>query len=232
MYEKAPAFYSAAIKTGCTEAIVHLALFYHYRLQDYKKAIKFYTIALKKGELRYAAVNLGILYQNILKDYANAERYYLLAAKKGHAGAMNGLAWVYFEQQQHKQKALHYAKQASDKEKTMYTAHTLACIYLWNNRPEEAVRVAQEFMYDKESYTAINQDILLYLMLLLAKQQYDYLTEYFEAPELNLQERFKPLYYAFLYHIHDPDYYKRPPELIEPIGGIIGQVQRLAASYS
>jgi hypothetical protein len=87
-------------------------------------------------------------------------------------------------------------------------------------------------MYDKKSYASINQDILLYLMLLLAKKHYHYLSEYFKAPGLNLQERFKPLYYAFLYHIRDPNYYKRPPELLEPIKSIIGQVQQLAVNYA
>jgi hypothetical protein len=69
-------------------------------------------------------------------------------------------------------------------------------------------------------------------MLLLAQKHYRYFEEYFETPDLNLRERFKPLYYAFLYHTKHPDYYKRPPELIEPIGGIIGRIQRLAASYA
>ncbi len=230
--EKAIAYYHGAIKGGIREAIVQLALLYQYTLNDYKKAAKYYTIALKHGEDRYAAVNLGILYQEVFKDYNKAERYYLLAVKNDQAAGMNGLAWLYFEQKHHKQEALRYAKQAADKEKTIYTAHTLACIYLWNNQPDDALRVAREFMYDQESYTHLNQDILLYLMLLLAKKQHDALVGYFETPDLNLRERFKPFYYAFLYHTKDPDYYKRPTELIEPIGGLIGRIQRLTASYA
>jgi TPR repeat protein len=205
---------------------------YHYTLQEHRKAFKCYNLALKKGEKRYAAVNLGILYQNIFKDFDKAERAYLLAIKQGQAAGMNGLAWLYFEEKHHKREALHYAEQAAAKEKSIYTAHTLACIYVWNNRFEDAVRTAQEFMYDHEAYIAINQDILLYLLLLLAKKQYPALEEYFETPALQLRERFKPFYYAFLYHTKNPEYHKRPPELIEPIGGLIGRVQRLSASYA
>jgi len=230
-YGKAEMYYLAAIKAGYADAIVNLSFLYHYMLKDYKKAIKYYTMAVERGEENYAAVNLGLLYQNEMKDYENAEKYYLLAAEKGDASAMNGLAWLYFEQKIKKQEALQYARQALEKEKNIYTAHTLACIYLWNNHPEQALQIAQEFMYDKESYKSIAQDIFLYLMLLLAKKHYQYFSEYFESPNLRLRERFKPLYYALLYFTKDPNYHKLPPELFKPIREIIAQIERLAVDY-
>jgi len=223
--------YLHAIKRMSAEAMFNLGNLYAQELKNYEKAQMCYLAAIKAG-YSDAIVNLGLLYHYTLKNYKKAVKYYSLAAEKGDTSAMNGLAWVYFEQKVNKQKALHYARQALEKEKNMYTAHTLACIYLWNNQHEHAFQIAQEFMYAKESYQYINHDILLYLMLLLAKKHYQYLTEYFKTPGLDLRERFKPLYYAFLYYIHDPNYYKRPPELFEPIKGIIGQVQRLAVGYT
>ena len=86
-------------------------------------------------------------------------------------------------------------------------------------------------MYAEESYQHLEQDILFYLMLLLAKQQHYSLTKYFETPELDLQERFKPLYYAFLYFTGNPGYHKLPPELSEPVEDIIQQVKQLAVDY-
>jgi TPR repeat protein len=223
--------YLHTVKRIRAEAMFQLGNLYIGELKNYEKAQMYYLAAMRAGHIG-ATVNLGFLYHYTFKNYQKALKYYALAVEKGDSSAMNGFSWVYFEQKINKQEALHYAKQAFETEKSIYTAHTLACIYLWNNQPELAFQTAQEFMYDKESYTSINQDILVYLMLLLAKEQYHYLTEYFNTPGLNLQERFKPLYYAFLYYTRDPNYYKRPPELLEPIKGIIGQVQQLAVNYA
>jgi TPR repeat protein/nucleoside-triphosphatase THEP1 len=230
--EKAEKYYVLASETGHVGAMLHFGFFYHYTVKDYEQAIKYYTMAVENGEEHYAAVNLGVLYQNALRDYKNAETYYLLAVKKGDAGAMNGLAWLYFEQKIKKQEALHYARQAREQETNIYTAHTLACIYLWNNDPEKAFQTAQEFMYDAESYKYLEHDILGYLMLLLAKKHYQYLNRYFRTPDLDLPERFKPLYYAFLYFTDDPNYYKLPPEFSEPVRDIIRQVEQLAVDYA
>ncbi len=231
-YEKAEKYYLVALKAGNVEAMVNLGLLYHYTLKNYKKAIKCYTMAVERGEENYATLNLGLLYQNVVKDYQKAEKYYSLALEKGDAGAMNGLAWLYFEQKIKKRDALNYARRSFERERNIYTAHTLACIYLWNNQPEPAFQIAQEFMYDQKSYKNIGQDILFYLMLLLAKKQYQYLGEYFGNPNLTLRERFKPLYYAFLYFTNNPNYHKLPPELFKPINEIIEQVKQLAVDYA
>jgi GTP cyclohydrolase III len=68
-------------------------------------------------------------------------------------------------------------------------------------------------------------------MLLIAQKHYQSINMYFETPELELQERFKPLYYAFLYFIGDQNYYKLPPELSEPVEDIIKQIKQLTVDY-
>jgi TPR repeat protein len=230
--QKAQQYYIAAIKAGHREAIIQLGMMYHYMVQDYKKAAKYYMLALKRGDEINAAVNLGALYQNELKDYNQAKKYYALAAKKGDAGGLNGLAWLYFEQKVNKEHALKYAWKAAEKENNMYTLHTLACIYLWNNKPQSAIKTAQGFMYNKAAYKHLKQDILFYLMLLLAKKQYQAFAVYFDASELKLREMFKPLYFTYLYTIRDEKYYRRPPELVEPIKGLLGRITRLALDYA
>ena len=52
------------------------------------------------------------------------------------------------------------------------------------------------------------------------------------TPDLDVRERFKPLYYAFLYFTDDPNYQKLPPELSEPVKDIIKQTEQLAADYT
>jgi hypothetical protein len=65
---------------------------------------------------------------------------------KDDVGTMNSLAWFYFERQQNRDKALLYAQQAVEKQKSIYNAHTLACIHLWHKQIESALQIATEFM--------------------------------------------------------------------------------------
>jgi TPR repeat protein len=230
-YDQAETYYQMAADRGNTDAMVNLGFLYQYRLKDPKQAITYYTRAVEHGEQNYAATNLGLLYQHELRNFKKAEKYYLLAVERGDPGALNGLAWLYFEQKRNKREALHYARRAAEQEPNIYTAHTLACIYLWNDRSELAIETAQHFMYDGEAYKHLEHDILYYLMLLLAKQHYHHLQEYFDAVALDLRERFKPLYYAYLYFTEHPDYQKLPPELAEPVRDLIKRIKRMARDY-
>jgi len=165
-----------------------------------------------------------------LKDYAKAEKYYLMAVEKEHVSAMYNLVWLYFEQKIKKADALKYAKQAVEKEKDADYVHTLACVYLWNNEIEQAIKIAKEFMYDDKFYEKQEEYIILYLTLLIAKQQYQHATTYFTEPKLNLKDRFKPLYYALLKITNDKNYAQCPPELTEPVNDIMAAIPTLALS--
>jgi TPR repeat protein len=228
----AETYYTMAVESGHVMAMVNLGYLYHYSRKVPRKAITWYTQAIEHGEIHYAAANLGILYQHELHDYSNAERYYLIAIENGDTGAMNGLAWLYFEQTRHKDRALEYASQAFEQTRNIYTAHTLACTYLWHNRIERAMKTAQEFLYHEEAYANLEQDILFFLMLLLAKEQYQVIYEYFATPEMVFPERFKPLYYAYLHLINDPDAQKLPLELTEPVQDLVKQIEQLAKQYA
>ena len=226
--QKAETYYQMAVEAGHPEAAVQLGDLYNYTLRNYQKAGKYYLMAAEKDHVD-ALVNLGLLYHGELKNPQQAEKYYLMAVEKGDVRAMNGLAWLYFEQKREKQRALYYIQQTLEKERNMYTAHTAACIYIWNDRPEEAFQLAEEFMYAEEGYNMLEHDILFYLMLLLAKHHYQQVATYFELPDFS--ERFKPLYYVLLYTMNDPNYDKLPPELAEPVNDIIRQVHQLAKDY-
>ncbi|MCP4008639.1 MAG: hypothetical protein GY726_03880 [Proteobacteria bacterium] len=233
--KKAERFYHRAAKAGHTKARVVLGEFYHYTLQDYKRARSWYHAAVKQHDI-HALVNLGFLYHNELQEYAKAEECYLIAADKGNVSAMNALAWLYFEQKREKSKAFFYAHQALGMIRNICTAHTAACVCLWNNRPEEAFQIADDFMYAPEAYDTIEQDILFYLTLLLAKQHYQQARAYFESSELDLQERFQPVYYVLLYMLEDASsahiLVTLPPELAEPVKHIIQRVKQLRTKYA
>jgi TPR repeat protein len=169
----------------------------------------------------------------ILRDYAQAEKYYLMAVEKKHVSAMHSLAWFYFEQKRNKQGALKYGKLAVKKFKNLSTIYnTLACVYLWHNQIKQAIQMAKRFMYDEGFYETDEDAVILYLRLLIAKHQYQYAAAYFNAPDLHLKDRLKPLYYALLYFINDKDYAKRPPEIVEPINDIIKKIKQMAVDYA
>lgn len=223
--------YAIAAEAGHINAMVNLGFLYQHVLHNPQNAVMHYTKAIEHGEKQYAAANLGALYQDEFQDYGKAEKYYRMAAESGDAGAMNGLAWLYFEQKQHKQEALNYAVTAAEEEYNIYTAHTLACIYLWHDDVERALHTARAFLYREDAYTELEQDILFFLMLLLAKEQYRVVHDYFSTPEMVFPERFQPLYYAYLYFVGNPYYHKLPPELSEPVTDLIDEIKRLAQEY-
>lgn len=230
--EQAEKYYAQAVASGHVNAMVNLGYLYQYHLKNPQQAVKYYTQAIEHGETTYAPANLGTVYQLELKDLAQAEKYYQMAAEHGDVGAMNSLAWLYFDQKRNKRDALAYAMQAVTQERNMYTAHTAACVYVWNNRVEHAMDVAREFLYDEEAYSVLEQDILFFLMFLLARQHYQEVHDYFAAPEMIFPERFQPLYYAFLKLTENASYHKMPPELADPVDDILKQIEALAAAYA
>jgi len=229
--EKAEKFYRIASKMGHVRAMVRLGDLYYYTRKEYKKAERYYAMAAKHHDPD-GLLNLGFLYHHIFKQDKKAERCYQIAAEKGNVNAMNSLAWLYFEHRQKKQQSLYYVRRTLTIEKNARTAHTAACIYLWNDLSEEAFEIAEYFMNSNEVYETLEKDILFYLMLLLAKHHYQRAVTYFRTSVLDLQERFKPLYYAMLYFIGAPDYYRLPPELTEPVRNIVRQVNTLTIEYA
>lgn len=224
--------YRVAADAGHVSAINNLGYFYQYQQKDPHKAIPWYTQAIEQGDRLNAAMNLAALYQNDLRDYANAEKYYLIACETEDVGALNGLAWLYFQQRHHRQEALQYAWKALELEKNIYTAHTLACICLWSGRNVHAANIAREFIYNPEAYDTIEDDILFFLELLLAKGEYKILFKYFNDTELRLADRFKPLVYAIFYFTEDDRYNRLPSELAEPVEAIIQRARQLAEDYA
>jgi TPR repeat protein len=231
-YVEAEKYYLIAVEKGVAMAMNNLANIYCDEKQDYDKAEPYYLMAIANGEKQYAIRNLANLYKNQKQDYDKAEQYYLMAVEKGDARAMNGLAWFYFEQHKKQADALKLAEQAVAKEKNIHNTHTLACIYVWENQLEKANETAAFFLHEEESYQKFEQDMVLYLMLLLAKQQYASLADYFNTPHKNYRDRFKPLYYAYLNLSQHPDFAKCPPELTEPVNDILQKVAQLQRDYA
>jgi hypothetical protein len=66
-------------------------------LQNYKTALKWYTLAAKQGDAR-AQNNLGLMYANgqgVPRNYKTAVKWYTLAAEQGHSFAQSILGQMY-----------------------------------------------------------------------------------------------------------------------------------------
>ncbi|PID58613.1 hypothetical protein CSB45_03455 [candidate division KSB3 bacterium] len=227
---EAERYYQKAAESGHAKAALTLADLYNYRDHDYPKAENAYLRAIQHGNVT-AMVKLALLYHEVLKKVDRAETYYRMAAERGEMNAMNGLAWLYFEQKRQKEQALAFSRHVIGLEKNIYTAHTAACIFLWNNLIEDAIQTAGEFMYSQEAYQDLEEDILLYLMLLCAKHGEQQLVDYFETPGLKLHERYQPLYYALLSLLGDVNYHKCPPELHAPVQDMLRRIEQLRQDY-
>jgi len=235
--EKAEKYWLMAVEKSNESAMASLGWLYKNEFKDNEKAEKYYLMAEKsyltafeKGDVD-AMNKLGCLYCYDFKDNKKAEKYWLMAVEKGHTNAMNYLSFMYFEEKIKKQDALKYAYQSVEQAKGFSNTHTLACVYLWHNQIEEAKQIEKEFMYNDETLNSQTGGTL-YLMLLIAKGQDQHLIQYFEDPELNLKERFKPLYYALLHFTDNKDFHKMPPELAEPVKDIIEKVRQMAVDYA
>jgi hypothetical protein len=141
------------------------------------------------------------------------------------------LAVLYFRQKRQPEDALRLSEHAVSLEKTSLHCLFLGQVYVWQNRFAEAVMTFKELLDDPAFLEEYAWHFSEYLILLLAKEQYSQVNAYFNDPALNLQERFKPLYYALLRLMDDPDSRKMPPELAEPVEDILKQVKQMAEEY-
>lgn len=232
-YKKAEEYYLMAVKKGQTEAMFNLGSLYSGELKDYKKAEEFYLMAAEKGD-KDAIFNLGFLYDHEYKDHENAEKYYKMAAENGNADAMNSLAWDYFASKNNKKKALDYVRRAFDVNQSIEITHTYSCILLWHNEIEKAIEVSKEFLDKEESYIEFSKDIELFLLLLLAKKQYHHVLNLFKENKFEIQDRYKPIYYALMSLMQNefPDEIKRMgSELEETVQEILLEIERLSKDY-
>jgi TPR repeat protein len=233
-YKKAEKFYLMAVEKGNIDAMVNLGSLYKNDFEDYQKAVEFYLMAIEKGDSR-AMFALGILYNDEYKDYQKAEEYYLMAVEKGDIDALNSLAWMFFELKKNKIKALEYARQAFEGDKNVYNAHTYSCILLWYNEIEKAIVISSGFLNNEESYTEFSKDIELFLLLLLAKKQYHFVLNLFKENKFEIQDRYKPIYYALMSLMQNefPDEIKRMgSELEETVLEILQEIERLSKDYA
>lgn len=108
---------------------------------------------------------------------------------------------------------------------------------LQNGQAERAKALGLSFLYAEE-YLEEDDDQFLFHLLLLAKEEYAFLYDYFtgeKGREFQLNDRFKPLWYALMYYLQDEyptEYLRMPPEIKETVDEIIAKVEQMRADYA
>jgi len=231
-YGKAEKYWLMAVDKDHAEVMNNLGILYADKLKNYAKAEKYWLMAVDKDDAD-AMKNLGILYKDKLKNYGKAEKYYLMAGNKGNATAINDLAWMLCEQKMRKKDALKYILKAIDQSgEDIYNRYNLSWIYLWHNQIRLALKLADKIIVDQEMIEHFPKQYSKFIMFLLAKKQRQYVAKYFKIPDLQLMDRFKPLYYAFLKITGDENLNKMPPELSEPVNEIIAKIRQIEIDYA
>lgn len=235
-YDKAQMAYLHAFEKGNLNAALYLGGIFKIK-KDYDNAEKYFLKAVEKSNTE-AMIGLGVLYLE-QKKHAKAEKYFLKAIERKNYNAANNLGWLYFEQKTNKEAALKYATIAFQKTNNqLEISHTLSIIQLWYNLYIESWQTAQSFIYDVELVENNYSEFILYFQLLLAKEQYQTLYDYFnseKAQELHIKDRFKPIWYALMYYMQDQypnEYLKMGGELKETVEEIIAEVEQMRVDYA
>jgi len=226
-------YYKLAADQGNVSAMFNLALLYKNEKMDLAQAEHYYKLAADQGNTK-AMINLTVLYLTEKNDTDQACHYFKLAVDQGDPNAMNGMAWLYFEQNINKDEALDLATRSVNAHPDKFNTNTLAAILLWNNQYTESVETFRRFLA-YEPYDKLHQDIVMYLVLLLAKKQHHLLLNLFSEKEFQLKDRYKPIYFALMHRLRDEypkEAKKMGEELDETVKEILAEAEKMAKTYA
>jgi len=176
---------------------------------------------------------LGWLYHE-QKEYEKAEEYYLKAIESGDNIALNNLSVLYSAQAKNINEAVKLAQKYYRSYKNTYSTYTLAIILLWHEDFIESYKTIFEFL-EYDSTVEHKDGMILYLNLLIAKEQYHKAKEFLEMPKYQLKERYKAIWYALMELMQDEfpnEIKKMGSELRESVDEVLLVIERLAEKYA
>ncbi len=230
-YSKAEEYYLKAIENGDSDALNNLGVLYKEQ-KEYSKAEEYYLKAIESGNSG-ALRNLGNLYSE-QKEYPKAEEHYLKAIESGDSSALNSLSWFYFERAQKRDKAVSLAEQSYQNNRGFYNTHTLAVALLWKEEFKESYNKFIECL-EYDNFSEYENDMILYLNLLISKEQYYKAKEFLEMPGYQLKDRYKPIWYALMSLMQEDfpnEIKKMGSELKQSVGEVLEEIVILKEKYS
>lgn len=203
-----------------------------YKNEKYDDAINLLVKSQKSSQV--VSKILGILYLK-QKQYNKAEEHFIKATNYGDNNALNLLLWhCYFEQVKNPSQALKLASNNDNANHSNEYTHTLAVIYLWNDEFAKSYEHFLTWLNCDNSQKQTN-DVSIYLNLLIAKGQYYKAKDFFELPDYQLKDRYKPIWYALMSLMQDdfPNEIKNMgSELKESVNEILLEISKLQQTYS
>ncbi len=119
------------------------------------------------------------------------------------------------------------AMQVNEADDNAYGIISRAIIHVKSNEIEDAIKLAEKCLYNK-NYLEKNEDkILSYLMALLGKGQTHVVFNYFSDEKTGLKDRFKPLWYATIYlkeGTQSNEFLKMGEEIQELVSGLLEEI--------
>ncbi len=205
-----------------------------FKLQDNNNSAEAIELLIKsKKESATILFIIGYLYYE-QKQYDKAESYYLKAIESGNINATNSLAWMYFNQATEATQALKLIKSSYKQQNNYHNTHTLSVIELWAEEFSNSYSHFEKWLAHKEAIEN-EEDVTLYLNLLMAKGQYYQAKEFFEMPNYQLKERYKPLWYALMTLMQDDfphEIKKMGSELKQTVKEILEEIDKLKLKYT
>ena len=230
-YQKEEKTYQKIIESGDNYPLIYLGNLY-YTQKEYEKAREYYLKAIDSGNNN--AFNFIAILCCIQKEYEKAEEYYTKAIESGDNNAFAGMSLLYFFQNIKIDKAVELVQTSYSKQKNLYTTHTLSLILLWKDNLEESYVIFLEFLiYDNT--LEFENNITLYLILLISKGQFYKAKEFLELPQYQLKERYKPIWYALM-TLMEKDFpseiKKMGSELKQSVGEILEVIEEYKVKYT
>jgi len=200
--------------------------------KKYEKAEEYYLKAIENGD-NDALRNLGNLYKE-QKKYEKAEEYYLKAIENGDNDALNSLSWFYFEQTINSDESLSLIEKSYIYQQGFYNTHTLAVVLLWKEGFSKSYEKFLEWLEYDDALES-EEDVILYLNLLISKGQYYKAKEFFEIEKYQLKDRYKPIWYALMKLMEKEfpnEIKKMGSELKESVEEVLKEIERLKVKYT
>ncbi|MDQ7086165.1 MAG: hypothetical protein Q9M36_15195 [Sulfurovum sp.] len=168
------------------------------------------------------------------KEYEKAESYYLKAIESGDNDALNNLGVLYFIQAKNINEALSLVQKSDNYQNDLDSRHTLATVLLWKEDFTQSYEKFIEFL-EYDGSLEFEEDIILYLTLLISKGQYYKAKEFMEMPKYQLKERYKSIWYALMTFMQEDfphEGKKMGGELAESVAEVLVEIERLGVKYA
>jgi TPR repeat protein/Fe2+ or Zn2+ uptake regulation protein len=237
--EKAKKLFELAVEKGVTDAYHALGKYLLHNEKDTRSAIKILNEGMKH-DYGDCAHLLAHYYQET-HEFDKAQRLFIKSFDAGKRTALFCLAnsAFYDRLESKKQEILHLFESKVAPFKEPLSMIEYCKLLVWNDRFQESrsllldqePKIASIFDGDYESYKEeIISEITEYFIRLIAKKQYQLVSQLFLSDGIDYRQKLKPVYFAFMRYLKEDyptEYLKAGAEMDETINEIVGKIEKV-----